>query len=158
MSITFAIISDCDNTLIPDATSSLLETNGMEPQPFWDQIAETVRAGWDPPIAWMSEIVSLIKKGKISQDTNKKLAEFGSKLETFPGADTFITELNETVGKELDLVIEGYVVSSGIESLMQGTKLSNSFTDIFGGRFYEKDGVIDGIQSCITFTEKTKFL
>ena len=50
------------------------------------------------------------------------------------------------------------MVSSGIESLMKGTKISNSFADIFGGRLYEKDGVISGIKSSITFTEKTKFV
>tara|TARA_Y100001934_G_C12384293_1_gene794511 strand:+ start:4949 stop:5797 length:849 start_codon:yes stop_codon:yes gene_type:complete len=155
---TITIISDCDNTLIPDATSSLLEINGIEPQPFWDNIAQTVRQGWDPPIAWMNELISLIKQGKIIQDTNKKLVEFGAGLETFPGADTFVTKLNEKFEAEFDVKIKGYVVSSGIEPLMQGTKLSDSFTDIFGGRFYEKDGTIEGIQSCITFTEKTKFL
>ena len=67
-------------------------------------------------------------------------------------------EMNETIGKELDVKIEGYVVSSGIESLMKGTKISQSFTDIFGGSLYEKNGVISGIKSSVTFTEKTKFI
>ena len=52
----------------------------------------------------------------------------------------------------------GYVVSSGIESMMKGSKIGSSFTDIFGGRLYEKDGIIAGIKSSITFTEKTKFI
>ena len=72
----------------------------------------------------------------------------------YPGAETFIDEMNNS----FDVDIEGYVVSSGIESLMKGTVLSKSFTDIFGGSLYEKDGVIAGIQSSITFTEKTKFV
>jgi len=50
------------------------------------------------------------------------------------------------------------VVSSGIESLMKGAKISQSFTDIFGGSLYEKNGVISGIKSSVTFTEKTKFI
>tara|TARA_Y100001934_G_C12158119_1_gene680628 strand:+ start:254 stop:874 length:621 start_codon:yes stop_codon:yes gene_type:complete len=102
----------------------------------------------------MTEIVKLIQEGKIKQNTNAKLVEFGASLDVYPGADTFIDEINNS----FDVDIEGYVVSSGIESLMKGTVLSKSFTDIFGGSLYEKDGVIAGIQSSITFTEKTKFV
>ena len=154
MTRTIAIISDCDNTLMPDAPSLLLKDNGFEPQDFWDEIDIQVKQKWDPPIAWMTNLVTLIQEGKIKQNTNAKLAEFGASLDVYPGADTFIDEMNNS----FDVDIEGYVVSSGIESLMKGTVLSKSFTDIFGGSLYEKDGVIAGIQSSITFTEKTKFV
>ena len=152
------IITDCDNTLMPDAPSLLLKDNGINPQEFWDKISEMVDDRWDPPIAWMTEIVNLMNEGKIKQNTNAKLAEFGGTIEVYPGAATFIDEMNETIGKELDIKIEGYVVSSGIESLMKGAKISQSFTDIFGGSLYEKNAVISGIKSSITFTEKTKFI
>ena len=127
------IITDCDNTLLPYAPSLLLKDNGINPQEFWDKISEMVDDKWDPPIAWMTEIVNLMNDGKIKQNTNAKLAEFGGTIEVYPGAATFLDEMNETIGKELDVKIEGYVVSSGIESLMKGTKISQSFTDIFGG-------------------------
>ena len=152
---TIAIICDCDNTLMPDAPSLLLKENGIDPQEFWDEIDLLVRDGWDPPIAWMTKLVKLIHDGKIKQNTNAKLAEFGASIDIYPGADTFIEELNTTLE---NVTVEGYVVSSGIESLMKGTKISNSFTDIFGGRLYEQDGIITGIKSSITFTEKTKFI
>ena len=155
---TIAIICDCDNTLAPDTTSMLLEDNGINLDSFWKDIGSKVKLGWDPPVAWMTEIAELIKNGKISQDTNTKLAEFGKTVTTFPGASEFITELNESLGKEHDITVEGYVVSCGIESLMQGTTLSESFTEIFGSSFYEKDGLIAGVKSSITFTEKTKFI
>ncbi|MBT5171412.1 MAG: hypothetical protein HOL90_03950, partial [Candidatus Nitrosopelagicus sp.] len=152
------IITDCDNTLMPDAPSLLLKDNGINPQDFWDKISEMVDNKWDPPIAWMTEIVNLMKDGKIKQNTNTKLKEFGTSIEVYPGASTFIDEMNSTLGNELDVKIEGYVVSSGIESIMKGTKISQSFTDIFGGSLYEKNGVISGIKSSVTFTEKTKFI
>ena len=152
------IICDCDNTLMPDLPSLLLKDNGLEPQDFWDKIDLLVKDGWDPPIAWMTELIQLIQDGKIKQNTNEKLAEFSTSVETYPGASTFINEINSTVGKGLGVLVEGYVVSSGIESMMKGSKIGKSFTDIFGGRFYEKDGIIAGIKSSITFTEKTKFI
>ena len=155
---TIAIICDCDNTLMPDLPSLLLKNNGMEPQAFWDKIDLLVKDGWDPPIAWMTELIKLIQEGKIKQDTNEKLAEFSASVETYPGASTFIEEINSKLGEQSDVSVEGYVVSSGIESMMKGSKIGNSFTDIFGGRLYEKDGIIAGIKSSITFTEKTKFI
>ena len=155
---TIAIICDCDNTLAPDTTSLLLEKNGINLDSFWKDISSKVKMGWDPPIAWMQEIAGLIREGKIVQDTNAKLAEFGKSVTPFPGAADFITQINERMVKELDVTVEGYVVSCGIESLMKGTVLAESFADIFGSSFYEKDGIIEGVKSSITFTEKTKFV
>ena len=155
---TIAIICDCDNTLMPDLPSLLLKDNGINPQVFWDKIDILVKDGWDPPIAWMTELIKLIQDGKIKQDTNEKLAEFGASVETYLGAATFIDEINSNLAEQKDVSVEGYVVSSGIESMMKGSKIGNSFTDIFGGRLYEKDGIITGIKSSITFTEKTKFI
>ena len=153
-----AIICDCDNTLMPDLPSLLLKDNGMEPQLFWDDIDVMVKDGWDPPLAWMTKLIKLIQDGKIKQNTNEKLAEFSASVETYPGAATFINEINSKLGTDSDVSVEGYVVSSGIESMMKGSKIANSFTDIFGGRLYEQDGIIAGIKSSITFTEKTKFI
>ena len=153
-----AIICDCDNTLMPDLPSLLLEDNGMKPQIFWDKIDILVKDGWDPPIAWMTELIKLIQDGKIKQNTNEKLAEFSASVETYPGASTFIDEINSKLAGQTDVSVEGYVVSSGIESMMKGSSIANSFTDIFGGRLYEENGIISGIKSSITFTEKTKFI
>ena len=155
---TIAIICDCDNTLMPDLPRLLLKDNGMEPQNFWDKIDLLVKDGGDPPIAWMTELIKLIKDGKIRQNTNEKLAEFAASVDVYTGADTFIDEINSKLKTNSDVSVEGYVVSSGIESMMKGSKIADSFTDIFGGQLYEKDGIIAGIKSSITFTEKTKFI
>ena len=153
-----AIICDCDNTLMPDLPSLLLKNNGMEPQLFWDDIDVMVKDGWDPPLAWMTKLIKLIQDEKIKQNTNEKLAEFSASVETYPGASHFIDEINSKLTKKSDVSVEGYVVSSGIESMMKGSSIANSFTDIFGGRLYEENGIISGIKSSITFTEKTKFI
>ena len=79
---------------MPDAPSLLLKENGFDPQEFWDKIDLLVKEKWDPPIAWMTEIVKLIQDGKIKQNTNAKLVEFGASLDVYPGADTFVDEIN----------------------------------------------------------------
>ena len=106
---------------MPDLPSLLLKDNGMEPQDFWDGIDLLVRDGWDPPIAWMTELIKLIQDEKIKQNTNEKLAEFSASVDVYPGADKFIDEINSKLGTDSDVSVEGYVVSSGIESMMKGS-------------------------------------
>lgn len=158
-----AIICDCDETLTPDSTSLLLESNGINTVDFWEKISKFVSLGWDPPIAWMSQIVQLIKEGKIKEDTNEKLAKFGKKLKPYKGVLEFIPELKDSIRKNSDFVdagvnLESYIISSGIEDLIKGSTISKHFTDVFGGRFAEDNGKISAIKSSVTFTEKTKFL
>ena len=105
---TIAIVCDCDNTLTHDSTSLLIKSNGIDVDQFWKKIDGMVKNGWDPPIAWMNEICSLIKEGKIAQNTNEKLTEFGKTVETFPGVTEFIPQLNTTLKeKGVDAMVEG---------------------------------------------------
>src|SRR3989337_898336 len=77
---TIAIICDCDETLAPDTTSYLLKENGINVNSFWNKMTKLVSEGWDPSLVWLGTIVELIKSGKITQDTNNKLKQFGKKL------------------------------------------------------------------------------
>lgn len=165
MQNTIAIICDCDETLAPDTTNFLLEQNGVKVKPFWNKITKLVSQGWDPPQAWMVEILKLIQSGQIKQDTNQKLSQLGKKITPYDGVPEFIPQIKSMVkhNKDFDEVgvnIEFYIISSGFEDLIKGSKLSKYFTDIFAGTFSEnkKTRKIDGIKSSVTFTEKTKFL
>ena len=165
MQNTIAIICDCDETLAPDTTSFLLETNGINTDSFWKKISKLVLQGWDPPIAWMTEILNLIKEDKIEQNTNQKLARLGKKIVPFDGVLNFIPELKKMIKENKEFLdanvsLESYIISSGIEDLIKGSVFSKHFTDIFAGRFAEDQntGLISSIKSSVSFTEKTKFL
>ena len=159
-----AIICDCDETLSPDTTDYLLKRNGVETTKFWKEINRYIKEGWDPPIAWMTRMLSLMNNGKIKQNTNQKLTEFGKEIEPFPGVPYFVSQLQKILAggrySKADIELETYIISSGIEDLIRGTKFAKSFTGIFGSRFYEgkTSRRIESIKSTITFTEKTKFL
>jgi len=58
------------------------------------------------------------------------------------------------------VTVEFFIISSGLEDLIKGSKLSREFTDIFASTFAEdsKTGKISSIKSAVSFTEKTKFL
>ena len=165
MQNTIAIICDCDETLAPDTTDFLLEQNGVKVKPFWIKINKMISQGWDPPHAWMTEILKMIQSGQIEQDTNQKLAKLGKKITPYDGVPEFIPQIKSMIKRNKDFEetgvnIEFYIISSGFEDLIKGSVMSRHFTDIFAGRFNEdkKTGKIDGIKSSVTFTEKTKFL
>lgn len=165
MQNTIAIICDCDETLAPDTTNFLLEENGINVKSFWKKITKLVSHGWDPPIAWMMEILKMIESGQIQQNTNQKLSQLGKKIVPYGGVTEFVPQIKSMVKKNKDFIeagvdIEFYIISSGFEDLIKGSVLSKYFTDIFAGTYNEdkKTGKINGIKSSVTFTEKTKFL
>jgi len=161
---TIAIICDCDDTLAPDTTGFLLDYNGLSLEIFWENISRMVSQGWDPPLAYMNEIVELMKSGHIEQDTDEKLAALGEHITPYKGVPEFIPELKSMIRQNKEFVKAGvnlgcYIISSGIEVLIKGSVLSKYFDDIFAGRFStDMHGSIIGIKSSVTFTEKTKFL
>lgn len=160
-----AIVCDCDDTLAPDTTNYLLTQNGIDVDAFWEHHKGMVRDGWDPPIAWMTDILSLMRSGKIRQDTNDALGELGGTITPNNGLLDFIPDMHSMVQNEkafakLSVSLEFYIVSSGLEALIRGAPFSTHFKDIFGGTFAEDDktGKITSIKSSVTFTEKTKYL
>ena len=137
---TIAIICDCDETLAPDTTGFLLEYNGLSQKIFWENISRMVSQGWDPPLAYMNEIVELMKSGHIEQDTDEKLATLGEHILPYKGVPEFIPELKLMIKQNKDFVkagvnLECYIISSGIEDLIKGSTLCKYFDDIFAGRF-----------------------
>lgn len=163
---TIAVICDCDATLAPDTTEFLLEENGVDLGEFWDDIDENfVQRGWDPPQAYLHEILRLMRNKKIRQDTPQKMRQLAKKIKPYSGADAFIKELQEYVSGEPDCIkaginVEGYIISGGIEDLVGGCSFAGQFRDVFAAN-YSVDpatGRYDAVRSTVTFTEKTKFL
>ncbi len=160
-----AIVCDCDDTLTADTTSYLLEQNGIDVGEFWAHNKTLVQNGWDPPIAWMTEILDLMKSGKVKQDTNAALTEFGKTITPNKGLLEFIPAMKDMVSgentfKKADISLEFYIISSGFEAIIRGAPFAKHFEDIFGSTLDEdhKTGKISSIKSSVTFTEKTKFL
>lgn len=161
-----AVICDCDETLAPNTTSLLLERNGIDVESFWNAITTNfVRHGWDPPQAYLSEMLRLMKEGRIKQDTPGKMRAFArSSVRPYPGAATFIGELRDWLAANPKIAgggarLEGYIISSGMEDLVRGCRFAGQFDGIFGARYATgPDGRYAAVKSTVTFTEKTKFL
>ena len=95
-----AIIYDCDGTLAKDTTDFLLEEYGINVDEFWSHVGQQVKQGWDPPLAYLTRILELVRKGPLTGLTKSRLREIGSKIELFPGLPEMFSELKRIVARQ----------------------------------------------------------
>ena len=166
MSQVIAIVFDFDDTLLPDSTSELLESRGIDAMEFWRNEAKALLdLGYDPTHAYLNLILDRVGKGKeLGEISNKSLNQFGATLDDtfYPGVKSLFRDLKKTVTSVSDqLSIEFYIISGGLQAVMDGSKfIKENFTATYGCQFGEcqKTGLIKNIKRAITFTEKTRYL
>ena len=120
------VIFDFDDTLLPDSTTKLLAAHGIPTQEFWDKAKGLVLSGYDPAQAWLKLLLDDIGPGKqLGELTNRRLVEFGAQLDNdfFPGIPELFDDLREDVSKYRDIQIEYYIISGGLQPIIDGTKL-----------------------------------
>ena len=60
---------------------------------------------------------------------------------------------------DANVTVEWFIVSSGIEAVLQATPLAAAASEIFGCAFhYDETGRAVAVKRAVTFTEKTKFV
>lgn len=164
VSRTIALVFDCDDTLAPDTTTWLLQQFGVDTDAFWQRAGDLVRAGWDPPLAYLDLIRMEADAGNLKGLTRERLAELGPKVEFYPGVPEVFDALRDFVMAEkrfrhYGINLHYYVISSGIEDLLVHTRIAPYLHDLWGCRLaYDDQGRIRGPRAVITFTEKTRYL
>ena len=156
-----ALVFDFDDTLTPDSTSMFLQMAGLDPRQFWEDQRARIADGWDQVPAYMQMMIEESEKlGGDSPYTRENFEKFGGQLKFFEGVTTLFSRLQEYVANELNQAsIEFYIISSGIETLIRGSKIARHFTDMWGSEFdYDAAGRIRAIKRVISFTDKTRYL
>ncbi len=160
-----ALVFDFDDTLLPDSTTLLLESRGIDSEKFWKVDAKALLdQGYDPTIAYLNLILENIGPGRpLGNLTAGDLREFGSTLEQklFPGVRDLAPDLRALV-KEIDkdVSVEFYIISGGLQDVIDGSEfVRNTFESTYGCMFgADETGVLKRIKRTITFTEKTRYL
>ena len=161
-----ALVSDLDDTLIDDTSSRLVVSRGLDPNKFWGETVKSlVVDGWDP--SWrICKIAEMSGEGNpFGRLSNADLKEFGATLDTsafYPGVDGLRAALQATASAICpDIGVEFYVVSGGIQPVMEGCPvLQRNCNAVYGNQFDEdpKTGSISRLKRVVTFTEKTRIL
>ena len=148
-----AICYDFDKTLSPDD----MQAQGYDIDAFWkktNELAET--NNMDQISAYM---LMMTQEAVGNLVLNKKaLAEYGAKVQLFPGVKEWFERIR-AYGKERGVIVEHYIISSGIKEMIEGTSVADSFEKIYACSFYYNDrGVATWPAQIVNYTNKTQFL
>lgn len=160
-----AVVFDFDDTLLPDSTSTLLREHGIDPDDFWsNKVRKLLDEGYDPPLAYLNLLLALVAPGQpLDGLTNGRLQEFGRSLDSswFPGLPELFDDLRGLATEYRDVSIELYIISGGLQAVMEGSdNVKKYFAGVYGCQLGEdfETGTVRYVKRCVTFTEKTRFL
>ena len=160
---TIAIIYDYDQTLSPTymQDEALFPVFGINPSHFWQRCGELVRdQGFDNELAYMKVLLDCLE---MDRPTNARLKELGARLNFYKGLPEMFEEFQNGLLTEehlgLGINVEHYIVSSGLKSLIEGSRLAPYIRKIFGCEFAvdERDRITFP-KRVISHTQKTQFL
>ena len=154
-----AICYDFDKTLSPDdmQAQGFIQSLGQEVEKFWNESNKLASDNeMDQNLSWMYKMA---KDSRGKHIFNKKtLMNYGSNVELYPGVKTWFDRINE-YGKENDIIVEHYIISSGLKEMIEGTPVAKHFKKIYASSFYfDGAGVAVWPAQCINYTNKTQFL
>ncbi|SHF01851.1 haloacid dehalogenase-like hydrolase [Ruegeria intermedia] len=156
-----ALIYDFDGTL---ARGNLQETSfipniGMTKEDFWSEVKErTQHHDADEILVYMHLMLDKARERGI-QVTVDDLRRHGKEAPLFPGlADKSWFDRINAHAAERGLLLEHYIVSSGIHEMIEGCAISDAFRQIFASKFIYTDGVAAWPGVGINYTTKTQYL
>ena len=140
-----AICYDFDKTLSPDdmQAQGYIQSVGYDVGEFWTESNGLASQNdMDQNLAYML----LMKKkaaGKLVF-TRENLENYGAKVSLFPGVEDWFERIR-TYGAEHGVIVEHYIISSGLKEMIEGTSVAKNgaFKRIYASSFYY-DSDMDG--------------
>lgn len=156
-----AICYDFDKTLSPDdmQAQGYIQSVGFDIGVFWKESNSLAEQNdMDQNLAYMYKMKDEAE-GKIVF-TKETLNEYGAKVKLFPGVDSWFERIRE-YGKTKGVIIEHYIISSGLKEMIEGTSVAKAgaFEKIYASSFYyNSKGIATWPAQVINYTNKTQFL
>lgn len=154
-----AICYDFDKTLSPDdmQAQGYIQSVNYEVSDFWKESNKLAADNdMDQNLAYMYMMRDK-SRGKLVFN-KETLRDEGSKVKLFPGVKTWFDRINE-YGTTKDVIVEHYIISSGLKEMIEGTEVAKHFKKIYASSFYYDDrGEAVWPAQVINYTNKTQFL
>lgn len=154
-----AICYDFDKTLSPDdmQAQGYIQSAGYDVAKFWQEsngLAE--ENDMDQNLAYMFKMID-VAEGKIIF-TKQTLRDYGSRVTLFPGVKSWFNRIRN-YGLKHGVIIEHYIISSGLKEMIEGTVVAKEFKNIYASSFYYNEkGVAVWPAQVVNYTNKTQFL
>ncbi|MEG2456389.1 MAG: HAD family hydrolase, partial [Clostridia bacterium] len=154
-----ALIYDFDKTLCTKDMQdyAFIPSIGMEPEEFWAECNKmSVEKNMDGILASMYNMLRRSKEHQVL--TRNSLKELGRNITYFPGVEEWFSLINNYC-EDKGIIIEHYIISSGLRKIIQGTSIAKNFHKIFASEFcYDENGVAFWPAVALNYTSKTQFL
>lgn len=155
-----AIAYDFDGTLAPGNMQqhSFIPKLGVKSGTFWKEVKTLAKENdMNEILAYMHQMLKRAKEKDI-QITKKAFVEHGKGMPMFPGVVEYFQKINE-YAKTKGLLIEHYIISSGLRDILKGTPIQKEFEMIFASAYkYDVNDVAEWPALAIDYTNKTQFL
>ena len=156
-----AICYDFDKTLTPDdmQAQGYIQSVGYDVKRFWEETNDLAHAQeMDSNLAYMYKMVREAEGNLVL--TRKALMDYGAKVKTFPGVESWFSRIRD-YGKAENVTVEHYIISSGLKEMIEGTRMARegAFERIYASAFFYNDrGVAVWPAQAVNYTSKTQFL
>lgn len=155
-----AIAYDFDGTLAPGNMQqhSFIPKLGVESGTFWKEVKSIAKENdMNEILAYMHHMLKMAKEKDI-QITKKAFIDHGKGMPLFPGVNEFFKKIND-YARSKGLVIEHYIISSGLRDILKGTPIYKEFEMVFASAYkYDVNDVAEWPALAIDYTNKTQFL
>ena len=154
-----AICYDFDKTLSPDdmQAQGFIQSVGYDVGEFWKQ-SNGLASGndMDQNLAYMLMMQQAAEGKKLF--TRGELMKCGKDVALFPGVKDWFKRIC-TYGEEHGVLVEHYIISSGLKEMIEGTDVASEFKKIYASSFfYNEKGVAIWPAQVVNYTNKTQFL
>ncbi len=156
------IVYDYDQTLSPTYMQDdvIFPEFGIDPKQFWQRCKELVEEqSYESELAYLKAMLDYLE---MDGPSNADLQRLGAGLKFYEGLPEMFEELESLLTPEhraMGVEIQHYIISSGIQPLIEGSRLKKHIHTIFGCEFAEdSSGRISFPRRVISHTAKTQYL
>ena len=154
-----AICYDFDKTLSPDdmQAQGYIQSVGFDVGEFWKQSNSLASSNdMDQNLANMLTMKQTAE-GRVLF-TRQKLMDYGAEVALFPGVQNWFERIR-TYGENRGVIVEHYIISSGLKEMIEGTAVAGEFKKIYASSFYyNENNVAIWPAQVVNYTNKTQFL
>ena len=157
---TIAIAYDFDGTLAPGNMQqhSFIPKLGIDSKKFWPEVKMLAKDNdMNEILAYMQ--LMLKRAGEKNMPITKKaFIDYGKGMPLFPGVEDYFGKINK-YAKTKGLIIEHYIISSGLRDILKGTSIYKHFEMVFASAYkYDVNDVAEWPALAIDYTNKTQYL
>lgn len=155
-----AIAYDFDGTLSPGNMQEydFIPALGIKPSAFWKEAKRIAKEqAADEILAYMQYMLEQASRARVPV-RKKDFSDFGRQISLFPGVEEWFDRI-DAYGRERDVKVEHFLISSGLREMVQGTKIARKFKRIYASGFmYDQNQVACWPALAVNYTTKTQYL